>query len=292
MAASPNYKKGVVILDIDGVLNSFSNRRFYLSFVYKSVKCLAKVRGRKELIKNLPKLRHCGINGLFRFAREYCGDAENFDRFGRQLIASLNFDLIKNDFALVGFIKRLCRQGKVIIRSDGMRNMAYAVWERVIRGRSSAKIKQDILGAGHLPPKTSVYIKSREIVISGIEDNFFHPKSEVKGWERFAEIYNVDLTRSVLIDDSRRNTELAKKLGMTTVRISHLDSFLGDTVLKDLRYQSLPDILGIRLSETLRYCNLAYGSKVDVKTLFNTLLQKTSDVSGTLISCYRRLGGR
>ena len=59
-------KRGMVIMDIDGVINSFSNRRFYLSFVYKSIKNLAKIRGRRALMQQLPKLRKSGgPNALF-----------------------------------------------------------------------------------------------------------------------------------------------------------------------------------------------------------------------------------
>ncbi len=59
-------KRGMVIMDIDGVINSFSNRRFYMQFVYKSIKNLAKIRGRRELLKRLPEVRKIGgPNALF-----------------------------------------------------------------------------------------------------------------------------------------------------------------------------------------------------------------------------------
>ena len=60
--------KSAAILDIDGVVNNFANKRFYLSFAYHALHELAKVRGRRSLIRDFPKLRKLGgPNALFRF---------------------------------------------------------------------------------------------------------------------------------------------------------------------------------------------------------------------------------
>ena len=47
-------------------------------------------------------------------------------------------------------------------------------------------------------------------------------------------------------------------------------------VEKSLFNCSLSDILGTKMSKTLKRCQIAYGSKVDVKTLFRNLLEKQS----------------
>ena len=125
MEKDDENKRGMVIMDIDGVINSFSNRRFYLSFVYKSIKNLAKIRGRRALMQQLPKLRKSGgPNALFCFIRNYCGDEKTFNQYNKKLVNDLNFDLISPDPSLRSFMKRLNKYGDIIVRSDGLSSIA------------------------------------------------------------------------------------------------------------------------------------------------------------------------
>lgn len=270
-------KRGMVIMDIDGVINSFSNRRFYMQFVYKSIKNLSKIHGRRHLLKKLPEIRKAGgPNALFRFIRNYCGDEKTFEQYNRKLVNDLNFDLISPDPSLRAFMKRLNNYGDVIVRSDGLSAVAGAVWQRVMENKSSDDIKKELLSSNKLPSYTETQFEGKKISFSGIDDNNLRLKTDMDSWKDFSRRYDFDIQKSVLIDDSRSNVKIGKALGMTTVRVSKLDSFLQGTPFKNLMARSLSDILGTRMSETLKHCQVAYGKKVDVKTLFRTLLEKTS----------------
>ena len=64
-------KREVVILDVDGVLNSYSNRRFYMKFIVRSLRELSKVHGRKKLFKELVGIKkYGGAKGFFVFAKK------------------------------------------------------------------------------------------------------------------------------------------------------------------------------------------------------------------------------
>ena len=270
---APDKKKGIVVIDIDGVINSYSNRRFYLSFIYKSIKCLAKVHGRKKLLKELPKIKKAGgPNGLFKFAREYCGDDKKFDEYCKNLVKSLDFNLIAPDPSLKEFMNRLGKHGDIVIRSDGLSSIAGAAWQRVINNVPSDKIKENLLQGEKLPSKMTVFLGSKKIPVSGIEDNNMQLKTDIKSWQPFFDKHKACVEESVLLDDSKNNIKVAQQLGMTAVHISKLDSFLE----KSLFNCSLSDILGTKMSKTLKRCQIAYGSKVDVKTLFRNLLEKQS----------------
>ena len=229
------------------------------------------------MLKKLPELRNAGgPNGLFRFIRDYCGDQKTFEQYNRKLVNDLNFDLIAPDPSLRAFMKRLNKYGDIMVRSDGLSAVAGAVWMRVMENKPSADIKKSLLSGEKLPSYTEASFEGKKIAFSGIDDNNMRLKTDMESWKDFAERYDFDIHKSVLIDDSRSNVRIGKALGMTTVRVSKLDSFLQGTPLKNLMARSLSDILGARMSETLRHCQIAYGKKVDVKTLFRTLLEKTS----------------
>lgn len=293
MDKSSEDKKGMVVLDIDGVINSFSNRRFYLSFVYKSIKNMAKIHGRRKLLKSLPELRKAGgPNGLFCFIRKYCGDEKTFNAYNRKLVNDLNFELISPDPSLRSFMKRLNNHGDIIVRSDGLSSIASAVWQRVMENKLSSEIKKGLLSEEKLPSYAETTFENKKISFSGIDDNDMRLKTDMESWKDFARRYDFDIQKSVLIDDSRSNVRIGKALGMTTVRVSKLDSFLQGTPLKNLMARSLSDILGARMSETLKHCQIAYGKKVDVKTLFRTLLEKTSGFGHNNIFKHKREMGR
>ncbi|MBQ8785483.1 MAG: hypothetical protein IJZ59_05520 [Alphaproteobacteria bacterium] len=273
-------KKGIVVIDIDGVINSYSNRRFYLSFVYKSIKNLAKVHGRKKLLKELPKIKKSGgPNGLFKFAREYCGDDKKFDEYCKNLVKSLNFNLIAPDPSLKEFMRRLGKHGDIVIRSDGLSAIAGAAWQRVIHDIPSDKIKENLLYGEKLPSQMTVFLGNKKIPVSGIEDNNMQLKTDIKSWHPFFDKHNACIEESVLLDDSKNNIKVAQQLGMTAVHISKLDSFLEKSLFKC----SLSDILGTKMSKTLKRCQIAYGQKVDVKTLFRSILEKQNNSEEDLI---------
>lgn len=210
------------------------------------------------------------------FVRNYCGDEKTFNAYNRKLVNDLNFDLISPDPSLRAFMKRLNKHGDIIVRSDGLSAIASAVWQRVMENKPSDEIKKELLSQESLPSYGEALFEGKKISFSGIDDNNMRLKTDIDSWKDFAKRYDFDIQKSVLIDDSRSNVKTGQTLGMTTVRVSKLDSFLQGTPFKNLMARSLSDILGARMSETLKHCQIAYGKKVDVKTLFRTLLEKTS----------------
>ena len=275
MKKEPETGKGMVIFDIDGVINSFSNRRFYYNFMRRSLKNLAKVRGYRELASRLPEIQKMGgPNALFTFAHKYCGSKKSFENFSRNLINDLDFDQIAHDPSLTEFIKRIGSYGQLAVRSDGISAIASAAWMRVVDDKPSNKIKEELLSSPELPSQTTQKIDGQNVLISGIDDNNMKTKTDVQSWLDFAKRNNCDLHKSVLLDDSRNNLKIAQQLGMTTVHISKLDSLLKTSMFGC----GLSDILGHRMSDTLTHCKLTYGKEVDARTLFRVLLKRKNKV--------------
>lgn len=267
------HTKGAVILDIDGVVNSFSNKRFYVFLAYHSLHELAKVKSKKQLLCSLPKLKKMGgPNALFKFARDFCGNDETFNKYCHNLSLKLDYNMIKHDPLMKEFAGRLNSMADIIIRTDGLREIAIATWLRVIENCSSAEIKKNLI-KDRVSKCEEISLDGRPIRISGIVENNFTTKAEGgESWKKFAENHRIDLSKSVLIDDSHNNCNVAEKIGMTTVHISKLDSFLQDIPFK-VWHRSFSDVLGVRMSNTLRDMRVSYGQKVDIKQFFNQLLR-------------------
>ena len=60
---------------------------------------------------------------------------------------------------------------------------------------------------------------------------------------------------------------------MTTVHISKLASLIQGSALKNITHKTLSEILGVRLSHTLKSMNISYGHKVDIQAVFKKLLE-------------------
>ena len=215
-----------------------------------------------------------GPNALFVFARKYCGDQKVFDEFSKKLFQDLDFNQISHDPSLAEFMKRLGNYGKITVRSDGLTALASAAWMRVIENKPSEQIKKELFSSSQIPSCMNVKLDEKNILISGIDDNQMKTKTDVQSWYDFADRNKCDLHKSVLLDDSRNNLKIAQQLGMTTVHISKLDSFLKKSIFGC----GLSDILGHRMSDTLAHCKLAYGKNVDVHTLFSVMLKKPNHV--------------
>lgn len=265
--------KGAVILDIDGVVNSFSNKRFYLFLAYHSLHELAKIKSRKELLRDLPKLKKIGgPNALFKFARNFCGDNETFNKYCHRLSLTLDYNMIKHNPSMKEFISRLNSMTDIIIRTDGLREIASATWLRVIENCSSSEIKKKLI-KNRISKGEEIQLNGHPIRISGIVENKFQIKADgSENWQKFAEDNQIDLSKSVLIDDSHNNCNIAQKAGMSTVHISKLDSFLQDSPFR-VWHCNLSDILGARMSDTMKNLRISYGQKVNIKQFFNQLLR-------------------
>jgi hypothetical protein len=174
-------------------------------------------------------------------------------------------------------MERLSSLGNVCIRSDGLDDMARAVWMRVIENKPSSEIKTELRRRRTEESDRIVEFCGKKVWFSGIEDNEFKLKKDKESWKIFSNKHKVDIEKSVLLDDSKKNLNVAKSLGMTTVHISVLDSFLQKSKFGTVFGHSLSDVLGEKMSNTLRRYNISYGKKVDVSTLFKTIFEKTTD---------------
>ena len=141
--------------------------------------------------------------------------------------------------------------------------------------KSSAQIKIEALAERGNDARI-VPFNGMEVFVSGIEDNDFKTKTDLQSWKDFSNKYNIDLSKSVLMDDSRANTNTASLLDMTTIHISKLDSSLQNSPIGSVFKSSLSDILGKKVSKALSKQQLSYGKKVDLKTLFKAILQTNS----------------
>ena len=266
-------KREVVILDVDGVLNSYSNRRFYMKFIVRSLRELSKVHGRKKLFKELVGIKkYGGAKGFFVFAKKYCGNDEKYRVFCFNLVNGLDYDCISYDPVMKKMMHCLSSIGNICIRSDGLGDIAKAAWMRVVENKSSREIKQELNRMRIGQSGKKVKLCGKKVWFSGIEDNEFRLKKDKNSWKLFSEKYLVDVEKSVLLDDSRTNLDVAKSLGMTTVHISVMDSFLSKSTGVSIFGHSLSDVLGKNLSKTIEDYRISYGKKVDVKTLFGNIL--------------------
>ena len=272
-----NKKKEMVILDVDGVLNSYSNHRFYMKFIMRSLRSLSKVKGKRSLFKEIIKIKkHGGAKGLFVFAKKYCGDDVKYDKFCNDLLNSLDFNSISYDPSMKKMMERLSNMGNICIRSDGLDDMARGVWMRVIENRTSSEIKAEIQRRRIEKSDKIVKFCGKLVWFSGIEDNDFKLKEDKESWKSFSDKHKVDIEKSVLLDDSKKNLNVAQSLGMTTVHISVLDSFLQKSKFGTVFGHSLSDVLGEKMSKTLELYSISYGKKVNVSTLFKTIFEKTT----------------
>lgn len=269
-----DQNNSAVIFDVDGVLNSFSNKRFYVSFIYASLRELAKLKSRKQLLRELPRLKKMGgPNALFAFAKDFCKDDQTFKKYRHNLSLKLNYDLIKYDPSLVVFMERLSSFANIVIRTDGLSEIARATWLRVTENQSSSRLKEQMLRRQKASP-TEVKFFGKPIQISGIVENNFKTKAQgPDNWQDFAKNHQIDLSKSILIDDSQDNCKVAQQLGMTTIHINKLVSFIQGSSIQGITHKGLADILGIRLSHTLKSMNINYGNKVDIKAVFKKLLE-------------------
>ena len=60
-----------------------------------------------------------------------------------------------------------------------------------------------------------------------IEDMDYQPKPKRAAYDRFVGAYDFDPTRAIFFEDTRRNLEVAKEMGMTTVWIAGRDAWPG-----------------------------------------------------------------
>lgn len=191
MAEKSSSRPGAVILDVDGVLLSFSNRRFYGQLVLETARVLKHLSpNRKNIIENIKAFKKSGAGGLFAYLHNMCRDDATFEKVCSEIAGRMDYSKIKPDPQLKKNLEQLSRTSNVIIRTDGISEIAGNVFQRLTGGD----------------------YKGKKIPISDIRDNNFQTKTNQDSWNRFAEKYGIDLSKSELVDDSKANIITAAKV--------------------------------------------------------------------------------
>lgn len=210
-------KNQAVIIDVDGVLNSFSNRKFYAQFIMEVGRSLKHTNpNRKNIIKSIQLFKKSGANGLFTYLRCMSKNDEKFSNLCNGIVSKLNFNVIPRDKNLKHYLEAISKDKLIIIRTDGLKEIAEGVWNSVI-------------GKG---------FQGGDIIISDIKDNDFKAKIDPESWARFADKYNIDLEKSILLDDSLKNINTASSHGVTGCNVtkeSPLMKFITKIALDTLR---------------------------------------------------------
>lgn len=211
--------RSAVIIDVDGVLNSFSNRKFYAQFIMEVGRSLRHLNpNRKNIIESIKAFRKTGANGLFSYLHCMCKNEEQFNKLTDGIINKLDFNNIPRNTRLKQYLESLSKDQAIIIRTDGLKEIAAGVWNSVIG------------------PK----FRGGEVIISDIRDNNFQVKTDSESWNRFAQKYNIDLSKSILLDDSKNNIETASGhgvLGCNVTKENPLMKYITKIVSNTLRQQ-------------------------------------------------------
>ncbi|MGN0904981.1 MAG: HAD family hydrolase [Alphaproteobacteria bacterium] len=210
MSETSASRTGAVIIDVDGVLLSFSNRRFYARMVLEVARSLRHLSpNRKNIMESIRTFKKSGAAGLFVYLNNMSRDTGRFEKICRNISGNMNYDNIMPDPQLKKYLESLSHYKNIIIRTDGISDIAGKAFHRLMGGDYHGK----------------------DIIISDIRDNGFRTKTDRESWNLFAEKYNVDLSKSILIDDSKSNIATAEEMGKKgyhVCRARPLHSILGN----------------------------------------------------------------
>ncbi len=184
-------KNKVVIIDVDGVLNKYSNRKFYAGFILQVAKSLRHLRpNRYNILKSIVDFKKSGSHGLFQYIRHMSRNEREFDRIITRISDNLKYQSIPHDKQLCETLRQTVKNNKIIIWSDGLSSVARRVWSRVV----GDEFKDNV-------------------IFCGVDDVKFRTKCDKAAWQELCEKYNIDASRSYLIDDSKANLRMAHKQG-------------------------------------------------------------------------------
>ncbi len=190
-------KNKVVIIDVDGVLNKYSNRKFYAGFILQVAKSLRRLRpNRYNILKSIVDFKKSGSHGLFQYLRHMSRSEKEFNIIINRISNNLKYQAIPQDKQLCEILRKTALNSQVIIWSDGLSSVARKVWSRVV----GDEFKDNV-------------------IFCGIDNVKFRTKCDKIAWQELCEKYNIDVSRSYLIDDSKDNLRMARKHGF---KIKHV----------------------------------------------------------------------
>lgn len=143
--------------------------------------------------------------GMFNYINEMCHETGyNFDDFCHKMIEKIDYKKIDRDNTLFALLKETAIKHNVVILTN---NHMYHL-EKVLHQRFGVSV-DDMQKAG---------INCYDIK-STMRDGVFYPKQDPKALTMFAEKIGVNIRDCVLIDDTKRNIDAAKVIGMSAVLI-------------------------------------------------------------------------
>lgn len=197
--------QSAIILDVDGVLNSFKNRKFYAKFILEVGRSLKHLNpNRKNIISSIRdfKKNKPNPNGLFRYLRGLCRDDESFNKLANGISKNLNFKHIPKDDNITKSLEEIAKSGgRLVIRTDGLKEVA----EGVLKSLTGGKFNAD------------------NVTISDIRDNNFMDKTMEESWPAFFKKHDINPEGSVLLDDSKQNIDVAAAFGIEGNRVCSKD---------------------------------------------------------------------
>ena len=143
--------------------------------------------------------------GMFNYINEMCLETGyNFDDFCLKMQEKINYEKISRDDSLFKLLKETATNHNVVI----LTNNHISHLDKVLNCRFGKNI-QEMQDAG-----ISCYdIKST------MRDGVFYPKQDPQALSMFAEKIGASVSDCVLIDDTKRNIDAAKHIGMQAVLI-------------------------------------------------------------------------
>ena len=143
--------------------------------------------------------------GMFNYINAICKETEyNFDEFCNKMFDRVDYSKISKDIALFNLLCAETKKNDVLI----LTNNHIVHLNKVLQQRFGKNIFE-MQEAG---------IKCFDIK-STMKNGVFYPKQDPKALTLFADRLGVAVEDCVLIDDSKRNIDAAKSVGMQTVLI-------------------------------------------------------------------------
>lgn len=197
--------QSAIILDVDGVLNSFQNRKFYAKFILEVGRSLKHLNpNRKNIMSSIQdfKKNKPNPNGLFRYLRGLCKNDAAFNKLAESISNNLNFKHIPKDDQITKCLEEIAQSdNRIVIRTDGLKEVAEGVLKSLTGGK----------------------FNSQNVTISDIRDNNFMDKTMEKSWPAFFKKHDINPVGSVLLDDSKQNIDVAAAFGVEGNRVCSKD---------------------------------------------------------------------
>ena len=143
--------------------------------------------------------------GMFNYINAMCVETGyNFDDFCHKMQEKVDYNKITPDKNLLNLLLREARENHVVILTNN--HMAHL--DKVLQHRFGKTVDEmNTLGIECFDIKSTMI------------DGVFYPKQDPKALTIFAERLNVSPKDCILIDDTKRNLDAAKKIGMQTFLI-------------------------------------------------------------------------